>query len=100
MPLRSHNYRLEIKSGLTTVKPDAMSALKGITDGISSTWQELVGMNVRQLLLQGINLGRHLVRMDKSNCTAALHTVFGDAKLSMLDGEMNPLALGICVLQG
>ena len=29
----------------------------GVMDQIKSTWEELVGMNIRQLLMQGVNLG-------------------------------------------
>jgi len=29
----------------------------GVKDTIRSTWDELVGMNIRQLLMQGVNLG-------------------------------------------
>ena len=30
----------------------------GVVEQIKSTWEELVGMNIRQLLMQGVNLGK------------------------------------------
>ena len=35
----------------------------GVMEQIKSTWVELVGMNIRQLLMQGVNLGELAVVM-------------------------------------